>query len=207
VAFNIAPRLDGPNPIGEMDLEHQISYLTARPATMGVLLDVAARVTSGPIEITSLVRHGGYQDELRLTNVNATTSVPMHTMGLAFDIALVNTPLETAYEIRDVLLRMRDAGEILFIGERRQLVFHVVPHPARLGHFAEAYDRARSTPAWWAADSVVTDVTVEVVASLTAPTPAPPPVPERPAAPEPLTPARALAAWFRGVLAGLAGLV
>lgn len=144
--FNIAPRLDGPYPIGEKDLENQVSYIAARPSTIGCLLDVASRVTSGPIEVTSLVRHSEYQRELRSTNRNAATSVPMHTMGLAFDIALVNTPLETAYEIRDVLLRMRDAGEILFIGERRQLVFHVVPHPSRLGHFTNVYTHALGTP-------------------------------------------------------------
>jgi hypothetical protein len=68
-------------------------------------------------------------------------------MGLAFDIALVNTPLETVYEIRDVLRAMRDAGDLLFIGERRQLVFHVVPHPARLGHFHDVYVNALGTPA------------------------------------------------------------
>ena len=66
----------------------------------------------------------------------------MHTMGLAFDIALVNTPLETVYEIRDVLRQMHEAGDILVIGERKQLVFHVVPHPSRLGHFTDVYARA-----------------------------------------------------------------
>jgi len=144
--FNIAPRIEGPYPIGEKDLENQISYIAARPATIGALLDIASRVKSGPIEITSLVRHSEYQRELRASNKNATTSVPMHTMGLAFDIALVNTPLETVYEIRDVLQRMRDNGEILFIGERRQLVFHVVPHPSRLGHFTSRYAQALGTP-------------------------------------------------------------
>ena len=144
--FNIAPRLDGPYPIGEKDLENQVSYIAARPATIGCLLDTASRVTSGPVEITSLVRHSEYQNALKATNKNATTSVPMHTMGLAFDIALVNTPLETVYEIRNVLERMRDAGDILFIGERRQLVFHVVPHPSRLGHFTNVYARALRTP-------------------------------------------------------------
>lgn len=143
--FNVAPRLGGPYPIGEKDLENQISYIAARPATIGALLDIASRVKSGPIEITSLVRHSEYQDALRATNKNAITSVPMHTMGLAFDIALVNTPLETVYEIRNVLERMRDAGEILFIGERRQLVFHVVPHPSRLGHFTNRYAQALGT--------------------------------------------------------------
>lgn len=144
--FNIVPRLDGPSPIGEKDLANQRSYLSARAATVGALLDIASRVKSGPLEITSLVRHGDYQDSLRTTNANATTSVPMHTMGLAVDIALMNTPIETVYEIRNVLQRMQDAGDILFIGERKQLVFHVVPHPARIGHFNDLYARAVGEP-------------------------------------------------------------
>jgi hypothetical protein len=144
--FNLIPRLDGPHPIGEKDLANQASYIAARPATIGVLLELASRVKSGPVEVTSLVRHGEYQEALRATNSNATTSVPMHTMGLAFDIALVNTPLPTVYEIRKVLRQMRDAGDILFIGERKQLVFHVVPHPSRLGHFAEVYERSLGMP-------------------------------------------------------------
>jgi hypothetical protein len=67
-------------------------------------------------------------------------------MGLAFDIALINTTLETVYEIRDVLRDMRDAGDLLFIGERRQLVFHVVPHPSRLGYFTDVYTNALGAP-------------------------------------------------------------
>lgn len=144
--FNLSPRLTGPSPIGEKDLVNQTSYLAARPATIGALLEVASRVKSGPIEITSLVRHSDYQASLRSTNANATTAVPMHTMGLAFDISLINTKLKTVYEIRDVLRQMRNEGEILFIGERRQLVFHVVPHPARLGHFTQRYARTFGAP-------------------------------------------------------------
>jgi hypothetical protein len=140
--FNLAPRLEGAHPIGEKDLDNQSSYLAARPATIGTLLDIASRVQSGPLEITSLVRHSDYQEALRTTNVNATTSVPMHAMGLAFDIALVNTRLETVYEVRDVLQRMQADGDILFIGERHQLVFHVVPHPSRLGHYTDFYMQA-----------------------------------------------------------------
>jgi hypothetical protein len=140
--FNLKPRVDGSAPIGEKDLDNQASYLAARPAALGALFDVASRVTSGPVEVTSLVRHSKYQDALRQTNSNARTSVPTHTMGLAFDIALINTPLETVYEIRDVLRQMQAAGDILVIGERKQLVFHVVPHPSRLGHFTDVYNRA-----------------------------------------------------------------
>jgi hypothetical protein len=140
--FNVTPRLEGPSPIGEKDLDRQVSYIAARPATIGALLEIASRVKSGPVEVTSLVRHTEYQGALGSTNPNARTAVPMHTMGLAFDIALVNTPLETVKEIRNVLIEMRNAGEILFIGERRQLVFHVVPHPSRLGHFHQMYAQA-----------------------------------------------------------------
>jgi hypothetical protein len=140
--FNLSMRTGGPAPIAEKDLDNQASYIAARPATIGALLEVASRVKSGPIEITSLVRHSEYQDTLRTTNSNATTSVPMHTMGLAFDIALVNTPLARAYEIRNVLRRMQADGDLLVIGERKQLVFHVVPNPSRLGHFTNVYARA-----------------------------------------------------------------
>jgi hypothetical protein len=140
--FNVVLRLDGTNPIGEKDLANQPSYLTARPATVGCLLDLASRVKSGPVEVTSLVRHLGYQEALRATNWNATTELPTHTMGIAFDIAIINTPPETVLEIRDVLRQMTEAGDILAIGERHQLVFHVVPHPSRLGHYAEVYARA-----------------------------------------------------------------
>lgn len=144
--FNLMPRLGGPHPIGEKDLRNQRSYIAARPATVGMLVEIASRVKSGPIEITSLVRHGEYQQSLQATNANANTSVPMHTMGLAVDIALINTPLERAYEIRDVLRKMQRQGDVLFIGERRQLVFHVVPHPSRLGHFTEVYMRKVGLP-------------------------------------------------------------
>jgi hypothetical protein len=139
--FNIRPRIDGTASIGEKDLDNQPTYLAARPAALGALFDVASRVTSGPVEVTSLVRHSDYQEELRKTNSNANTPVPTHTMGLAFDIAVVNTPLETVREIRNVLARMQADGDILVIGERKQLVFHVVPHPSRLGHFTAVYAR------------------------------------------------------------------
>ena len=140
--FNVRVRTEGPAPIAEKDLENQARYISARPATIGALLEIASRVTSGPLEITSLVRHSEYQDTLRASNHNAYTSVPMHTMGLAFDIALVNTPLQRVYEIRDVLSQMQADGDLLVIGERKQLVFHVVPHPSRLGYFTDVYARA-----------------------------------------------------------------
>jgi hypothetical protein len=92
--FNVRVRLDGLSPIGEMDMSRQASYVSARAATIGCLLDVASRVKSGPIEVTSLVRHLGYQQQLRATNHNATDDVPTHALGMAFDIAMVNTAAE-----------------------------------------------------------------------------------------------------------------
>jgi hypothetical protein len=134
-SLNIQLRLNGSNPIAEKDMANQAMYLGARPAALSLLYDIAARVESGPIEITSLVRHHQYQRALSATNGNARTEVPTHAMGLAFDIALVNTPLQRAYEVRDVLRTMRDAGMLYFIGESQQLVFHVVPTPASLGYY------------------------------------------------------------------------
>lgn len=160
--FNVKPRLDGPGPIAEKDLDNQATYIAARPAALGALFEVAARVKSGPVEVTSLVRHSEYQDELRKTNHNARTSVPTHTMGLAFDIALVNTPLKTVYEIRDVLQQMQAAGDILVIGERKQLVFHVVPHPSRLGYFNDVY--ARRVTAALSGANVIPAVPVAAIA-------------------------------------------
>jgi len=146
--FNVRVRLDGLNPIGEMDLAHQSSYLAARAATIGCLLDVASRIKSGPIEVTSLVRHLEYQEQLRTTNRNATTDVPTHALGMAFDIAMVNSPLPTVLELRDVLQRMSDAGDILAIVERQQLVFHVVPQPTRLGWYEQVYANAIAREPW-----------------------------------------------------------
>lgn len=133
--LNISLRLNGRHPIAEKDLDNQAMYLGARPAALGLLYEIAARVESGPIEITSLVRHLQYQRALGASNGNARTGVPTHAMGMAFDIALVNTPIARVYEIRDVLREMRDAGLLYFIGETQQLVFHVVPRPRWLGYY------------------------------------------------------------------------
>ena len=137
--FNVRVRLEGTSPIGEKDMANQASYISARPATIGCLLDIASRVKSGPIEVTSLVRHLGYQHELMVTNANATPDVPTHALGMAFDIAIVNTPLKTVQEIRNVLQQKSAAGDILVIAERHQLVFHVVPQPSRIGWYTEVY--------------------------------------------------------------------
>lgn len=145
--LNLRLRLDGRSPIGEKDLDNQAKYLGARPAALGLLYAIAARVESGPIEVTSLVRHLQYQRALGATNANARTDVPTHAMGMAVDIALINTPLERAYELRDVLREMRDAGSLYFIGESRQLVFHVVPTPSWLGYYESLHFAKTHAPA------------------------------------------------------------
>ena len=148
LAFNVDPRLNGRHPIGEKDLENQQAYVGARPAALGLLYAIASRVESSPVEVTSLVRHMQYQRALAGTNGNANTDVPTHAMGLAFDIALINTPLETAYEIRDVLSEMSDAGALYFIGESQQLVFHVVPRRAWFGYFEALHWAMTNLPAF-----------------------------------------------------------
>jgi hypothetical protein len=56
--FNVRPRLSGAYPIGEKDLVRQAAYVAARPATLGVLLQVASRVRSTRLEVTSLGNAG-----------------------------------------------------------------------------------------------------------------------------------------------------
>jgi Family of unknown function (DUF5715) len=171
--FNVRVRLDGTSPIGEKDMARQASYVSARPATIGCLLDVASRVKSGPIEVTSLVRHLGYQHELRLTNANATPDVPTHALGVAFDIAMVNTPLKTVREIRGVLQRMSAAGDILVIAERHQLVFHVVPQPSRLGWYTEVYTHLVTGQPWMQPVDASASVTPAVDAAISSLQPMP----------------------------------
>ncbi len=136
-SLNLAPRLEGAHQIGELDPAHQALYLTARPEVVGMLLDIASRVRTGPLDVTSLVRHREYQRSLARRNPNARTGVPTHVMGLAADISVLNRPASHARELRDVLFAMAAAGEIHVVAERRQLVFHVVPAAARRAYFGD----------------------------------------------------------------------
>jgi hypothetical protein len=140
-ALNLVLRVTGAHQIGEMDPAHQVLYLGARPEVIGMLLDIASRVPSGPLDVTSLVRHAGYQRRLLRSNPNARTGVPTHVMGLAADISVLNRPVSHARELRDVLRAMAAAGDIHVVAERRHVVFHVVPTAARRESFA-AFARA-----------------------------------------------------------------
>lgn len=143
--FAVRPRMVGPSPIGEKDLSNQASYLAAHPGALGCLLHIAARVGT-PVEVTSLVRHLEYQRLLQRTNPNARTQLPVHAIGLAFDISILNMPLSTARTLRDVLRRMRSDGDLFFIAETRQLVFHVVPTPQRLSFYSELFEGLVALP-------------------------------------------------------------
>jgi hypothetical protein len=145
-AVNVRPRLSGAHPIGEADLASQHLYVGARPETLGLLLHVAARVPAANLEVTSLVRHNAYQQLLARRNANARATVPTHTMGLAFDISILNVPLSVARQIRDVLTQMAADGDLLYIAERRQLVFHVVPAPKRRAFYAAVFETLTRVP-------------------------------------------------------------
>jgi hypothetical protein len=136
---HVQPRLSGPSPIAEKDLENQPLYVALRPAAMGMLVDISRRVEYGPLELTSLVRTAEYQKALMRGNGNANTDVPTHAMGYAIDIGLKFIPPETATELRRVLEEMRAAGDIYFIAEANQLTFHIVPVPSRIPHFESLY--------------------------------------------------------------------
>jgi hypothetical protein len=143
-SLNLALRVAGAHQIGEMDPAHQPLYLGARPEVIGMLLDIASRVQSGPLDVTSLVRHAAYQRRLSRSNPNARTGVPTHVMGLAADISVLNRPVAHARELSDVLRAMAAAGDIHVVAERRHVVFHVVPTAARRSWFA-AFARALAT--------------------------------------------------------------
>lgn len=144
--LNVQTRLSGPHPIGEKDLAYQALYVAGHPAALGCLLHVAAVARSGPLEVTSLVRHLEYQQALQLTNANARVGAPMHATGLAFDISVLNLPAAAAADIRDALRHLRDEGYLFFIAETRQFVFHVVPAPEYLGWYAELFEALTSLP-------------------------------------------------------------
>lgn len=135
----LQPRLWGHSPIAERDLENQALYVALRPAALGMLAEIARRVTHGPVEVTSAVRSEAYQRALSRGNSNANTDVPTHVMGYAVDIGLKYSTAETAKDLRRVLDEMRDAGQIYFIAERAQAVFHVVPVPEHFAHFETVY--------------------------------------------------------------------
>jgi hypothetical protein len=135
--LRVRPRLTGPHRIGEADPAHQHLYVAAHPAAIECLLRISSSMRTGPLDVTSLVRHRVYQATLAAGNPNATRAGSLHTVGLAFDISVLNVPSTVARDLARVLLQMRASGDLYFLAETRQLVFHVVPSPARLAEFAD----------------------------------------------------------------------
>lgn len=139
--FNIVLRREGKSAIGaaEKDPANRIHYEVARPFAVGALMYIADQVKSGPVDITSAARDEVYQFELlSKINRNARTSFAAHTLGIAIDIGLLNTPPNTVEEIHKVIVDAREKGKIEVIGELSQLCFHFVPRPEAQAEF-EAY--------------------------------------------------------------------
>lgn len=137
--FNIRPRLVGRARIAEKDPDHVELYMASRPYVIGCMMELGDRVKSGPIDLTGLTRSVQYQGWLAGTNKNAVTRFPAHTLAIAFDIGLLNTPANTALEIRRVLDQMAQEGKILYIAEVNQVSFHVVPLPDTEQYFTKVY--------------------------------------------------------------------
>jgi len=103
-----------------------LSYL--RPAARDVLEEVGGvyRERFGrPLPVTSVVRTVEYQNRLSKTNANATRiETPPHSTGLAFDIFYRYMDAEEQDFLMAELARLKDAGRIEVLRERRDH-FHV----------------------------------------------------------------------------------
>nr|MBA2353357.1 hypothetical protein [Acidobacteriota bacterium] len=144
-AFNVNLRLQGPHQIAELDPQHQPLYVTARPEVLGMLLDIGSRLPLGHLDVTSLVRHAAYQRSLALRNPKARTRVPTHAMGLAVDMSVLHLPVGQARALGKVLHEMAARGDLHYVAEQRQLVFHVVPAAARREHYRDFAHSLAST--------------------------------------------------------------
>jgi hypothetical protein len=103
-----------------------LSYL--RPAARDVLEEIGGvyRERFGrPLPVTSVVRTVEYQNRLSKTNSNATRiETPPHSTGLAFDIFYRYMNAEEQDFLMAELARLKDAGRIEVLRERRDH-FHV----------------------------------------------------------------------------------
>jgi len=94
-----------------------------RPEARSVLLEIAADYKAKfnrPLPVTSLVRSGDYQRHLRETNkAAATTAIPPHTTGLAFDIYDYYMSAPEQDYLMQVIARMKVAGRVEALREQR----------------------------------------------------------------------------------------
>jgi hypothetical protein len=115
------------NPVSRREMKvRMLSYL--RPAARDVLEEVGAAYRGRfgrPLPVTSVVRTVEYQNRLSKTNSNATRiETPPHSTGLAFDIYYRYMDAEEQDFLMAELARLKDAGRIEVLRERRDH-FHV----------------------------------------------------------------------------------
>ena len=115
-------------------LTHSYSYLV--PKGKKVLDDIARSFVRETGQnffvVTSLTRTEEKQNQLRRSNINASSNQSAHTFGASFDISYVrfnykkqrNTKLEKALE--KVLNQYQKQGKIYFVKERKVSCFHIV---------------------------------------------------------------------------------
>jgi D-alanyl-D-alanine dipeptidase len=145
VGRGIVLRLEGASRIGELEEDAYRQTLLCRltkPAA-GLLYRVAARMrliegqAYQPLEITSLVRTWEYQ--LRLADVNPNADKtregvpPTHVLGVAFDIARSQMPLERQERMEFLLDQMARNGELAYYKEGSSnglMHYHVIALPS-----------------------------------------------------------------------------
>jgi hypothetical protein len=109
---------------GEARRQMKVRLLSfIRPEARDVLLELSRAYKAKfdrPLPITSLVRTGDYQRHLRLTNKNAaTTAVPPHTTGLAFDVYDYYMSGSEQQFLMEEIARMKADGRVEALRERR----------------------------------------------------------------------------------------
>jgi hypothetical protein len=158
-AFGFTVRLRGSAPIGEKDLANQRDYIQAESGTIGCLLYVVneLHLLQGkhfqPYEINSLVRTVGVQNRLLDDpRSKATSELPIHTIGKAFDFPVATMSITRRRDLLFILNDMDSQGMVSFapeyqtIKKRRIMVsIHVVPHPQWEEYFRVMYEQATGT--------------------------------------------------------------
>lgn len=146
--YGYQPRLHGTSPIAEKDPLNRGAYIQAEAGTVGCLIYIMneLKLLQGgkfiPYEVNSLVRTASYQDALRVTNGNARTLLPTHTMGKAFDLPLRGMSFARKRDLLFILADMDSHGMISYIPEGSQETIHVVPHPVFETFFERVHRQA-----------------------------------------------------------------
>ena len=120
--------------------------LAAERSTIGCLLFVAGQLEKlqgkkyKGFETSSMVRAA--DGEVPRTDA----TLPMHTLGWAFDLARKPLSKETVRDLNFILTDMRSAGLLTFAEEGKPKDFHVVRHPDYAANFENFYWDAVGIP-------------------------------------------------------------